>query len=80
MNDQITTYILDLNAGLTQILNDGTNTYLYGVGRIAQVNTTTEYFMGDALGSVRQLTNTIGDITLAKGYEPYGETLSSAGR
>ena len=33
--------MLDLNAGLTQVLIDGTNTYLYDVGRIAQVNTTT---------------------------------------
>ena len=49
-------YTLDLNAGLTQVLNDGTNTYLYGTGRIAQVNTGTDYFLTDALGSARQLT------------------------
>ena len=72
-------YTLDLNTGLTQILNDGTNTYLYGMGRIAQVNTTTEYFLGDALGSVRQLTDASGEITLAKSYQPYGEMLSSFG-
>ena len=29
-----TTYTLDLNAGLTQVLADGTNTYLYGNGRL----------------------------------------------
>ena len=29
-------YTLDLNSGLTQVLNDGTNTYLYGLGRIAE--------------------------------------------
>jgi len=28
-------YTLDLNTGLTQVLADGTNTYLYGNGRIA---------------------------------------------
>jgi RHS repeat-associated protein len=72
-------YTLDLNAGLTQVLNDGTNTYLYGVGRIAQVNSSTEYFLGDALGSVRQLTNAQGNVTLAKSYAPYGEVMSSAG-
>ena len=37
-------YILDLNAGLTQVLNDGTNTYLYGVDYIAQLNSNTEYW------------------------------------
>jgi RHS repeat-associated protein len=75
-------YTLDLNAGLTQVLSDGTNTYLYGVDRITQVNTTTlvtDYFLGDALGSVRQLTDATGEITLAKSYQPYGEMLASVG-
>ena len=53
VNGVTTNYTLDLNTGLTQVLNDGTNAYVYGLGRIAQVNTTTEYFLGDALGSVR---------------------------
>ncbi len=75
-------YTLDLNTGLTQVLNDGTNQYLYGLGRIAQVNASTlitDYFMTDALGSVRQLTDASGAITLAKSYQPYGGTLASAG-
>jgi hypothetical protein len=62
------TYTLDLNSGLTQLLADGTNTYLYGADRIAQVNTTTlitDYFLTDALGSVRQLTDTGGAVTHA---------------
>jgi RHS repeat-associated protein len=64
---------------LTQVLDDGTNTYTYGLGRISQANVTTEYFLGDALGSVRQLSNNIGDITLAKNYEPYGSVSQSSG-
>ena len=79
VNGVATNYTLDLNAGLTQVLNDGTNAYVYGLGRIAQVNTTTEYFLGDALGSVRQMVNASGTITLAKGYTPYGEVMSTAG-
>jgi len=43
------------------------------------VNTVTEYFLGDALGSVRQLANSSGTVTLAKSYAPYGETRSSVG-
>lgn len=39
VNGNTTSYALDLNTGLTQVLTDGTNQYLYGVGRIAQVNT-----------------------------------------
>jgi len=79
VNGNTTNYTLDLNAGLTQVLNDGTNTYLYGLGRIAQVNTTTEYFLGDALGSVRQLTDASGEVTLANVYEPYGVLAQTAG-
>jgi YD repeat-containing protein len=36
----VTTYTLDLEAGLTQVLADGTFTYLYGNGRIAQATIT----------------------------------------
>jgi|GEM_PF-1639336 len=38
-----------------------------------------EYFWGDVLGSVRQLTDAQGRITLAKAYNPYGEVTQSAG-
>ncbi len=81
VGSQVTTYTLDLASGLTQVLAGGTYTYLYGLGRIAQSSSlaTPQYFLGDALGSVRQLVGTTGSVTLAKSYEPYGETLSSAG-
>jgi len=39
---QETTYTLDLAAGLTQVLNDETHTYLYGNTRLAQVPTSSE--------------------------------------
>ena len=78
--DGVTTnYTLDLAAGLTQVLDDGTNTYLYGNGRISQADSTTEYFLGDALGSVRQLTNPAATITLTQSYAPYGEVTQSVG-
>jgi RHS repeat-associated protein len=80
VNGQVTNYTLDLNTGLTQVLSDGTTSYTYGIGRISQTNnSTTEYFLGDALGSVRQLTNSAGEVALAKSYDPYGKVLSSAG-
>jgi RHS repeat-associated protein len=73
-------YTLDLNAGLTQVLSDSENTYTYGIGRISQQNgAATEYFLGDALGSVRQLVDGAGQITLVKSYEPYGSVVSSVG-
>jgi RHS repeat-associated protein len=79
VNGVTTNYTLDLNTGLTQVLDDGTSAYVYGLGRIAQVNTGTEYFLGDALGSVRQLVNSQGEITLAKSYDPYGTVSQSVG-
>jgi YD repeat-containing protein len=80
VNGQATTYTLDLNASLTQVLSDGTNTYLYGATRIAQQNgTDTEYYLGDALNSVRQLTNSTGDVTLTRVYDPYGSTILDVG-
>ena len=58
------------------------------LGRCAQQNTMgTDYFLADAtstslsagLGSVRQLTDESGAVTLAQSYTPYGEAYSSEG-
>ncbi|MBI5304208.1 MAG: hypothetical protein HY868_18900 [Chloroflexi bacterium] len=62
INGVQTRYALDPGAGLTQVLSDGTNAYLYGNGRIAQYQTTMQYFGADALGSVRQLYNSTGQV------------------
>ncbi len=73
-------YTLDLNNWLTQVLADGTHTYLYGTGRIAQYDAGGgEYFLGDALGSVQQLVDNAGSVILAKSYQPFGEELDHAG-
>ncbi len=62
--DGVTTnYALDLNSGLTQVLADGTNSYLYGVGRVAQYDNAMQYFGADGLGSVRQIYNAAGQLT-----------------
>ena len=75
-----TNYTLDLAAGLTQVLDDGAFTYLYGKGRVAQYNATgAQYLLSDALGSVRQVVDSSGEVLLARSYEPFGEVLASAG-
>ena len=79
VNGQTTSFTMDLNAGITQALSDGTYYYVYGNGRIAQVDTTPEYFLGDALGSVRQLTDATGAITYARNYDPYGVVAQTGG-
>jgi RHS repeat-associated protein len=73
-------YTLDLNSGLTQVLSDGTISYTYGLGRISQQSgNASEYFLGDALGSVRQMTDQTGTITYAASYDPYGVVTQSSG-
>jgi RHS repeat-associated protein len=73
-------YTLDLNAGLTQVLSDGTNAYLYGVSRIGEEQAGEwQYHLADALGSVRQLSSPSSEISLAEDYQPFGEPLASIG-
>lgn len=65
---------------MAQVLSDGTNTYLYGLGRICEEQPGGWlYHLGDALGSVRQLTDATGEVQLARSYEPYGDPLSTVG-
>ena len=50
--------------------NDGVN-YTYDFGQISQQQeTTSEYFLGDALGSVRQLTSQTDAVSYAASYSP----------
>jgi len=85
-NSAVTTYTLDLNPsagsgqamGLTQVLADGTNTYLCGLSRIGEQQASGfAYHLPDALGSVRQLAN--ANVTLAQSYEPFGSVMTTAG-
>ena len=62
------------------MLADGTNTYLYGAARIAQYDASgAEYFLGDALGSMRQMVDSMGVVGMAEVYEPFGEVMNSDG-
>lgn len=64
--------------GLSQVLTDGTDSYLYGLGRIGEYDSTDwMYYMPDALGSVRQIADNNAEILLAQSYEPYSSVLSS---
>lgn len=80
VNGVATGYTLDINRGLTQVLADGSNTYLYGASRIGEVQSSGwQYHHGNALGSVRQLTDPAGVVTATRSYEPFGSTLTSTG-
>ncbi len=80
MNGITTNYVLDSASDLTQVLQDGTNTYVYGADRIAQIKgTVPEYFLTDGLGSVRHLVDGNGVVTLTQSYDPYGTEVNAVG-
>jgi RHS repeat-associated protein len=75
-----TDYVLDLNAGLTQVLEAGTNAYLYGLNRIGEVQRSAwQYHLADALGSVRQIVDYSATVGITQSYDPFGVTTASAG-
>jgi RHS repeat-associated protein len=75
-----TQYTLDINNSLSQVLADDANRYLYGMGRIAQQTPGGwQYFLPDALGSARQLTDAAGALALTQSFDPYGGLLASQG-
>ncbi len=79
-NGQTTTYTLDLAGDLSQVLFDGQYSYYYGLGRIAQEqNGASDYFLTDALGSVRQLSDANGRITFAQAFDPFGSPIDTWG-
>lgn len=80
INGVTITYALDQAAGLTQVLSDGSDSYLYGVGRIGEEQPGGwQYHLADALGSVRQLADSRGEVDLAMSYEPFGNMISKVG-
>ncbi len=82
--DGIETWYVQDMVGLPQVLVETaggqTTLYLYGVSRLAQVQgSDAEWFLGDALGSVRQLVDDDGAVVLARDYDPYGQMVSADG-
>jgi RHS repeat-associated protein len=54
--------------------------YAIGTRPIAQYTSgSAEYLLPDALGSVRQIVDANGNVTLAESYQPYGTVLTSNG-
>ncbi len=78
-----TTYAVDPAQGgvvLAATASSQTTVYVHGLaGPLAELTASWGYFLPDGLGSVRQLVDSSGGVTLAKSYEPYGEQLSSSG-
>ncbi len=79
-----TTYLTwDVNESLPMVLNDSTNSYVYGLGdvpieQIAEAGTVT-YLHHDQQGSTRLLTNGEGKRVGAVTYDAYGNKLDQEG-
>jgi RHS repeat-associated protein len=70
--------------GLAQVLVETSGSsvvvYAYGLGRLAQVEDGDwEWFLADALGSVRQMVDDDGAVILARDYSPFGLLRAEAG-
>ncbi len=79
-----TRYALDVAGGLPEVIaatGGATTQYLQVQGQIlAQYDSGTwGYVAPDALGSVRQVVDPAGTVSLAQSYDPFGNLLTSAG-
>jgi len=67
------TYTQDLASPLSQILSDGTNQYIYGADRLFGVASSARtWYLGDALGSVRQTFDDAGLVQQGLHYDAWG--------
>jgi YD repeat-containing protein len=77
VNGGVTTYTLDVAAGLAQVLVEEkggvATTYLYGLGRIAAQEGSREwrYYLHDGLGSARAETSAAGTPLLTRSFSPF---------
>ena len=68
-----TRYTQDLISPLSEVLNDGSANYIYGMERLlAQTGVSRTWYQGDALGSVRQTLSNTGGVLSAAQYDPWG--------
>ncbi len=78
---QTTSYTWDINAGLPVVLQDGTNTYVYGLDLVSATDGAgaQTYFTYDGLGSTADLTDGTGNVTGGYGYDVFGAVRSQSG-
>jgi RHS repeat-associated protein len=83
-NGLTTTYLLDLNASLTQVLGETSNgqerRYLLGLDVLGQqTGNQWSYFGYDGLGSVRQVMDAAGTLQSQASFDPYGNPFEQFG-
>jgi RHS repeat-associated protein len=78
-NGNTTTFTWDVNRSIPQVLEDEDLSYVYGIGRIAQVGAATHYYLSDGLGSTMALTDEDGDVVNDYDYDVFGALRDSSG-
>jgi RHS repeat-associated protein len=81
VNGVTTTYVYDVGGGLPLVLQDGTNTLVYGLDLISSTDGSGNqtYYSYDGLGSVTDLTNGMGTVTDTYSYDVFGAVRASTG-
>ena len=74
-----TTFTWDVARSIAQVLDDGDLMYVYGLGRVSQVDSSdvTHYYLTDGLGSTMALTN--ASKTVVNDYDIFGAVSASSG-
>ncbi len=81
VSGQATNYTWDINASLPVVLQDGTNTYVYGLDLISSTDGSgvQTYFTYDGLGSTADLTDGSGNTVATYSYDVFGAIRSQSG-
>lgn len=81
MSGQTTNYTWDVLAGLPVVLQDGTNTYVYGLDLISATDSAgvQTYFLYDGLGSTTDLTDANGNSVAGYSYDVFGAIRTQSG-
>ncbi len=78
-----TNFTWDTEASLSELLSDGSNSYIYGPDGtpVEQVSSsgTPSYLLADQLGSTRALTSSSGSVTASFTYDAWGNLTGSTG-
>jgi RHS repeat-associated protein len=76
-----TDYLWDVNRSLPVVLDDGTNTYVYGLDLVSATDGSSDqtYYQYDGLGSTVALADDTGTITDTYSYDVFGAVRASTG-
>jgi len=73
-------YLWDRESGLPLLVDDGSTAYVHADGLLENISGSTDtHYLGDALGSVRGLTDGTGSLTATADYDVFGALRGGAG-